>query len=180
MDDVGPFTLFVWFLKTLPGFVVVVWAMLWLIRRKAGGLDLRDWIVLVVAFGVSLVALFVANNLQARYLEQVGAKAEGVLTRKWHVEGDESTTYKVAVQHQNHEGEFEVSEAYWETAQPMTKVPVVYDPEFAADFVPMVAIEESPSLNLCLGMVGLAGFVLLLTLFWTMIRLVERFRRTAA
>jgi hypothetical protein len=176
MADVGPFTLFSWFLKTLPVWVVLAWGFLSLVRKKAGGLDLRDWVVLAVAFGVSLVALFISTNLRARYLEQVGSAATGVLARKWISEGDDSVTYKIDVQYGGRQDDFEVSEAFWETAQPNAELPVVYDREFPADFVPKIVIDESPQLGLCLGMLGVTGFVLLLSGAWLLMRLVQRFR----
>jgi len=176
MENVGPFTLFVWFLKTLLVWVLLAWGMLSLARKKAGGLDLRDWLVLGIAFGVALVALFVSANLQARYLEQVGSPATGVLARKWTSEGDDSVTYKIDVEYRGHSNDFEVSEDFWTRAQPMSQIAVVYDPEFPADFVPKVTIDESPSLGLCLGMIGIASLSLLLTAAWVLMRVMERFR----
>jgi hypothetical protein len=174
--NAGPFTLLVWFLKTLLVWVLLAYGVLTLARKKAGGLDVRDWLVLGIAFGVALVALFVSSNLQARYLEQVGSRATGTLARKWTSEGDDSITYKIDVQYRGHNDDFEVSEDFWNRAQPMSEIPVIYDPEYPADFVPKVAIDESPSLGLCLGMIGTASLSLLLTAAWVVMRVMERFR----
>jgi len=174
--SVAPFTLFVWFLKTLLVWVLLAYGVLALARKKAGGLDLRDWLVLGIAFGVALVALFVSSNLQARYLEQVGSTAMGTLSRKWTSEGDDSITYKIDVDYRGHGDDFEVSEDFWNRAQQPSEIAVVYDPEYPADFVPKVTIDESPSLRLCLGMVGTASLSLLLTAAWVLMRVMERFR----
>jgi len=176
MDNVGPFTLFVWFLKALIVWVLLAYGLLALARRKAGGLDVRDWLVLGIAFGVALVAMFVSSNLQARYLEQVGSAATGTLARKWTSESDDDVTYKIDVEYRGRSDDFEVSEDFWNRAQPFSAIPVVYDPQYPADFVPKVAIDESPSLGLCLGMIGTAALSLLLTAAWVLMRLLQRFR----
>ena len=175
MDEVGPFTLFVIFLKCLLLPVVLAWGTMWLCRRKYGGLGGADWFVLFAAGGVACLALFISDSVQARYLDQVGSAGEGTVTRKWLVEGDDSVTFKVAVRFKNYEGEFEVSEGYYDLVAPPTKTKVIYDPEYASDFVPEVAVRESPELWVLIGMLISTAIVLSATVGWVLLRAKQHF-----
>jgi hypothetical protein len=176
MEDSGPFTAFVWALRLLIVPVAIALGWLALMRKKFGGYDLKDWVVAGGGGVAALMVLLVASHLQARYLEAVGSNGQGTLVRKWLEEGDDSTTYKIAVNYARHEDDFEVDETFWDTAQPNGAVPVYYDPEYPADFVPHACTTTAPQTPLVIGLLGSGGLVIALTFAWTFARTVERFK----
>jgi hypothetical protein len=176
LESAGPFTLFVWGLKSLVLWVAIAFAWLALMRRKHGGYDLKDWVVAIGAGGATVIAFIVSTHLQARWLEHQGSEAQGTLVRKWMVEGDDSTTFKIAVVYSGVQDEFEVGEAFYDTAQPNTPIPVYYDTSYPADFVPKQCAIEAPEAEIVIGLLASGGLVILLSMGWVLIRTVERFR----
>ena len=178
MDDSGPFTLLVWGLRLLIVPVAIALGWLALMRRKFGGYDIKDWVVAAGGGGAAIMVLVVASHLQARYLEAVGSNAQGTIVRKWLEEGDDSTTYKIAVHYGRYEDDFTVGEEFWDQAQPNTATPVFYDPEYPGDFVPHACAAIAPPTPLVAGLLGTGGTVMLLTFAWTLARTIERFKKT--
>jgi hypothetical protein len=135
----------------------------------------------VVAGGggaAAIMVLIVASHLQARYLEAVGSNGQGTIVRKWLEEGDDSTTYKIAIHYGRFEEDFTVGEDFWDKAQPNTMTPVFYDPEYPGDFVPHACCAIAPPGELVAGLIGTGGAVMFLTFAWTLMRTVERFKKT--
>jgi hypothetical protein len=178
MEDSGPFTLLVWSLRLLIVPVAVTLAWLWLMRRKFGGYDIKDWVVAGGGGAAAIVVLIVASHLHARYLEAVGSNAQGTIVRKWLDEGDDSTTYKIAVHYGRYEDDFDVGEEFWDQAQPNAAIPVFYDPEYPGDFVPHACAAIAPPTPLVIGLLASGGLVIVLTVTWTLARTIERFKKT--
>jgi len=178
MDDSGPFTLLVWALRLLIVPVAIALGWLALMRRKFGGYDLKDWVVAGGGGTAAIMVLVVASHLHSRYLEAVGSNGQGTIVRKWLEEGDDSTTYKVAVHYGRYEDDFTVGEEFWDQAQPNATTPVFYDPEYPGDFVPQACCAIAPPAALVTGLIGTGGAVMLLTFAWTLARTVERFKKT--
>jgi hypothetical protein len=177
MDDSGPFTLLVWALRLLIVPVAIALGWLALMRRKFGGYDLKDWVVAGGGSIAAIMVLVVASHLQSRYLEAVGSSAQGTIVRKWLEEGDDSTTYKIAVHYGRYEDDFTVGEEFWDQAQPNTTIPVYYDPDYPGDFVPHACCTIAPPAGLVAGLIGTGAAVMFLTFAWTLMRTVERFRK---
>ena len=176
MEETGPFTAFVWSLRLLIVPVAIAIGWLALVRRKFGGFDARDWVVAIGGGVAAFMMLLVASHLQTRYLEAVGSEGQGLLIRKWLEEGDDSTTYKIAVHYGRHDDDFEVDEEFWDKAEANTSIPVYYDPEYPADFVPHACAAFAPQTPLVIGLLASGGLVIALTLGYTLARTIERFK----
>jgi hypothetical protein len=172
--DTGPVAILCLFLKTLFFFVAAAWGLLWLLRKKYGGVGGGDVVVLIAAGFAALAALLTSDHLLARYIEQVGKPSQGVLISKTYRDGENSTTFYANVQFGYYEGEFEVSEGYYDFLQPRAAVPVLYDPDYRADFVPKVVIQESPQAWAVLGIELSVALIMLGTLCWIMLRAKQR------
>ena len=106
----------------------------------------------------------------------VGSAGTGVLARKWIVEGDDSTTFKVAVQFRGWEDDYSVGEGFWDSMTPPKNVPVMYDPEYPSDFVPKFRVEAAWDPLLVGGLLAAAAVLELAVFGWVGVRAVERFR----
>jgi hypothetical protein len=178
--ELSPFSMLALFIRSQLVFMLPALLVLWLARRKFGGWDIKDWVV-AGAVGAAIFVDFAAtSDLEAHYLEQVGSKATGTVVRKWLSEGEDSTTFKVAVHFKGYEDDYDVSEGFWDSLTPPVATPVFYDPEYPSDFVP----EFRRATAWPQGVVGgllVAGALLELTIFaWVLMRLWERFRREPA
>ena len=172
----SPLAWLVLIIKGQVGLLTLAMGVLWLARRKAGAWDIKDWLVFFGA-SISVVADFVAvADLEAHYIDTVGSAGTGVLARKWIVEGDDSTTFKVAVQFRGWEDDYSVGEGFWDSMTPPKNVPVMYDPEYPSDFVPKFRVEAAWDPLLVGGLLAAAAVLELAVFGWVGVRVVERFR----
>jgi hypothetical protein len=147
-----------------------------LLRLGRGGWDWRDWAVGVAA-GIAAAALIVsAYDLRAHYLDAVGSDGVGIVTRKWIVEGDDSTTFKVAVNVKGFEDDYDVSEALHDSFSPPENVSVRLDPDYAAEFVPKFRIASAWPPLVVGGLFGVGALLELSVFLWVLARGVDRVR----
>lgn len=176
MDGAGPIS---WFVVLAMGQVAplaLALGVLALLKLGRGGWDVKDWAVAVGA-GIAAAALIIsAHDLRAHYLDYVGADATGLLARKWLVEGDDSTTFKVAVQFKGFEDDFDVGEAFYDSVTPPANVPVRIDPDYPAEFVPKFRVARAWPLAVVAGLFGVASLLELFVFAWVLGRGVDRFR----
>lgn len=176
MEDTSPFNLFVWFVRLQFLLFAPALGVLWLVRRKFGGWDLGDWVV-AVAVGIAIAVDWIAvADLEAHYLHQVGDKATGTVSRKWMVEGDDSTTFKAAVQFRGWEDEYSIPEGLFDELTPPMATPVYFDPDYPSDFVPAFRVTIAWDPMLVVGLLVLAAVLELTILGWIGMRVVQRLR----
>lgn len=176
MDGAGPISWFVGFAMGQVAPMALALGVLFLIKLGRGGWDVKDWAVLVGA-GIAGAALIIsAYDLRAHYLDMVGVDATGVLSRKWIVEGDDSTTLKVAVQYKGYEDDYDVKEPFWDSVAPPQNVPLKADPEYPAEFVPKFRIASAWPPVVVAALFGVASLLELFVFGWVLACGVDRFR----
>ncbi len=177
--ELSPFTMLTLFIRGQMVFMLPALVVLVIVRRKFGGWDIKDWVV-AGAVAITIVVDFMATaDLEAHYLEQIGTKTTGTITRKWYVDGENSTTFKVNVQFKGYEDDYEVNEGYWDTLKPPVATPVFYDPEYPTDFVPEFRRAAAHPAEVVGGLLVVAVILELAIFGWVLLRIVERFRRKA-
>ena len=180
MDGAGPISWFVVFAMGQVAPLALALGALLLLKIGRGGWDIKDWAVAVGA-GIAGAALIIsAYDLRAHYLDTIGVDGTALLTRKWMVEGDDSTSYKVAVQHKGFEDDFDVSEGFFDSVTPPANVPVRLDPDYAAEFVPKFRVASAWPPVVVAALFGVAALLELLVFAWVLARAVDRFRSRAA
>lgn len=180
MDGAGPISWFVVFAMGQIAPMALALGALLLLKLGRGGWDVKDWAV-VVAAGISAAALIIsAHDLRAHYLDTVGVDATGVLSRKWIVEGDDSTTLKVAVQYKGFEDDFDVKEPFWDSVSPPQNVPLKADPDYPAEFVPKFRVASAWPPVVVTALFGVAALLELCVYLWVFARGVDRFRKPRA
>jgi len=176
VDGAGPISWFVLLAMGQVAPLALALGVLALLKLGRGGWDLKDWAVAVGA-GIAAAALIIsAQDLRVHYLDTVGTDATGVLARKWLVEGDDSTSFKVAVQFKGFEDDFDVNEAFYDAATPPQNVPLRIDPDYAAEFAPKFRVERAWPPLVVAGLFGVAALLELFVLLWVVARGVDRFR----
>ncbi|MEZ4227017.1 MAG: hypothetical protein R3B13_39125 [Polyangiaceae bacterium] len=175
----SPFSLLAIFIRAQMVLLLPALLVLWLVRRKFGGWDLKDWVV-AIAVGATIGVDFAATaDLEAHYVEYVGKKDSGTIVRKWMVEGEDSTTFKVAVQFRGYEDDYSVNEGYWDSLTPPVATPVFYDPDYPTDFVPEFRRAMAWPAPVVGGLLAAAVVLELAVFGWVGMRMIERMRRAA-
>lgn len=179
MDGAGPISWFVILAMGQVAPLALALGALALLKLGRGGWDLKDWAAAVGA-GIAAAALIIsAQDLRVHYLDYIGTDATGVLARKWLVEGDDSTSFKVAVQFKGFEDDFDVSEAVYDASVPPQNTPLRIDPDYPAEFVPKFRIARAWPPLVVAGLFGVASLLELFVLLWVVARGVDRFRARA-
>jgi hypothetical protein len=180
MDGAGPISWFVIFAMGQVAPLALALGVLALLKLGRGGWDIKDWGAAVGA-GIAAAALIVsAQDLRVHYLDYVGTDGTGVLARKWLVEGDDSTSFKVAVQFKGFEDDFDVGEPFYDATTPPANVPVRLDPDYAAEFVPKFRVARAWLSLVVVGLFGVAALLELFVFVWVVARGIDRFRARPA
>ncbi|MBK7584079.1 MAG: hypothetical protein IPI67_28260 [Myxococcales bacterium] len=179
MDDTGPISFFILFAMGQVVPLALALGVLALVRWGHGGWDGKDWVMGVAAVIAATALIISAQDLRVHYLDAVGVGGTGVLSRKWMVEGDDSTSFKVAVQFKGYQDDFSVSEGFYDATTPPQNVPIKYDPDYAAEFVPTFRVASAWPLSVVGGLFAVAGLLELSVYVWVLGRGVDRFRKRA-
>lgn len=177
MDGSGPISWFVVFAMVQVAPVALALGVLGLLRWRRGGWDLKDWVVAVGAVVAAVALIMGAQDLRAHYIDYVGTDATGTIVRKWISEGDDSTSYHVAVSCNGYQDDFDVSEGFYDSVNPPQSTPVRRDPDYPAEFVPKFRVAKAWGLIGVAPMVGAAALLELGVFVWVAARGIDRFRK---
>lgn len=176
MDGAGPISWFVLLAMGQVAPLALALGVLALFRLGRGGWDIKDWAAATGAAIAGAALIISAQDLRVHYLDYIGADGTGVLARKWMVEGDDSTTFKVAVQHKGFEDDFDVGEALYDSFAPPQNVPIRLDPDYAAEFVPKFRVARAWPAPVVAGLFAIASVLEVFVCVWVLARGVDRFR----
>jgi len=176
MDGAGPISWFVVAAMAQGAPLALALGVLALVKLGRGGWDIKDWGIALGAGLAAAVLIVSAQDLRAHYLDYVGIDGTGVLARKWLVEGDDSTSFKVAVQFNGFEDDFDVGEGYYDSAIPPQNVPLKHDPDYPAEFIPKFRVARAWPPLVVVGLFGIASLLELMVCVWVVARGVDRFR----